>query len=115
MAKEQPIILEFGAEESDDCHEVVRAFLLKTKDGPLQSIPKEAIVRLKRETALEMFYAGKTIPLNIPETFEVLQSIRVEGPDGLWIRAQPGDIVRLDKTEAVRLLRERMVRLKEEE
>jgi hypothetical protein len=106
----EQVIEEFGCNPDDGLHRVIRSFFLTTRNGPLEAIAPGSIVRLTPATAQETFYAGKTEPLEIGEVFEVLQAIQVVGSDGLWIKAAQGDQVKLDRSEAVELLRQNKIR-----
>lgn len=110
MANEQKIIEELVCSPDDSLHKVIRSFYLQVVAGPLTPVPVGSIVRLKPETSLETFYGGKTEPVELPSTFKVLRPIQMVGEDGNWVKASEGDLVKLDKTEALEFLRKGMVK-----
>ncbi len=105
-------ITQFGVTLDDgELYRVERDFYLDVKLGPLVPVRKGQIVRLSRASAAELFYACKVSPVEIGQVFEALRDFRTV-KEGEWLDVVQGDVLKLEKGEALPLLRSGMVREK---
>ncbi len=108
------VIVQFGAGDSDKLWRVDRSFSLDVKFiqlAPPVHISVGAVVRLKRETAEELFLANKIRPLTLGRRFEVLRNFNVVDPaTGGYIFLDANDKIELEYDEAVKYLRQKLVR-----
>jgi hypothetical protein len=109
----QKVIWEFEVTEAKggQIFSVVRSFMMKVFDAPLQRVIAGQLVGLSPETAAELFYCGKITPVDIAELgeYEVLQDIRIIIGER-YKRLKPKDMIELSKSEALSLLREQKVK-----
>lgn len=108
--KEESVITEFGVTDSDGriCR-TRESFWLPTRNGPLESIPKNVLVMVSQRTADELFYSGKAVPEQLGEIFEVLRPTRMV-QNGEYLDLATGDILRMGKEEAIPLLRQGVIK-----
>lgn len=84
---------------------VTRSFSLPTCDGPPTPIPTGSRVRLGDRNAQTLFQGGKIEPVVMPTEFEVLHPFSSIDSKGEWVTPDPGDIVKMEKEEALKLWR----------
>jgi hypothetical protein len=106
------IIEELGAQPSDELFMAVHGFFIYTAlDSPLTSIQPGSTVRLSHETAATLFLDNKIIPESIPESAEYVSLTSFNFENGgkiFWV--EKFDKVKLNKEEAIVLMRDRKVR-----
>ncbi len=113
MKADETVICEYGiSPEEATTYEVQKPFYMRTCDGPLELVKKKQRVLLGRKFGFEMFHSGKATPVALGDTFEVIRPFQTAGENGEWNRLQPGDVVKLDRDEAIRFLREGIVKEK---
>jgi len=110
-AKEQNVINQFAAGPDDDLFLVERGFFLDTKLGPLVGVKPGDVVRLTKKAGVELFYGCKVIPLELGEVFEAVRPFRT-AVNGEWVDVEVADVIRLDREEALKLLRDGSVKEK---
>lgn len=111
---DRKIVCEFGSSGDDDSYVVIESFFLKVVDGPPITVSPGCKVRLKFETARFLFSDGKILPAGIPETgvYEVRKCFTIVN-GGRWTLVEKGDTIKLSQGEAICLLREFKISLKE--
>ena len=110
--KEQAEICEYAiAYDQSRQFKAVRRFFLQTRNGPLTEIKPGDRLRLSDGTGHELFFASKVVPIEISEVFEVIRPFRM-AQAGEWVDLQKGDIIKLEKEEAILFLREGKVKEK---
>ncbi len=107
----EAITHQFGVGDEGDLYRVERDFFLDVKLGPLIPVRKGQIVRLSRKSGVEFFCAGKVAPVEIGTVFEAVRDFRT-AQNGEWLDVQAGDTLRLERDEALELLRQGMVKQK---
>jgi hypothetical protein len=107
---------EFGIfYEHGKMYRVEAPFFLKVNDGPLRSMPIGARVFLDAgSTGPDLFYANKVVPVELGDTFTVIQPFRMVGKDGEYVYLERGDVIKLGRDEAIPLLRELKIKEKPE-
>lgn len=112
MEDSQNIIVEHEAKKEDPIFRCVRSFYLPVCDGPQIAVPKDALVRLKPETAQGHFEVGRIEPVGLPDRaqYEVMHEIRTLSPEGTYLTLYRGDKVEMSWPEAWPLLRERTIK-----
>ena len=104
---------EYGiAYESSREYFCEKPFMLRTLNGPLIEVRPGQKVRLGDRLGPELFYANKVVPLLIGELFEVVIPFQVVGAGGEYESVNQGDIIKLDRLEAIKILREGKVKEK---
>ena len=91
-------------------YKVSRSFMLPTCDGPPTSIPAGCKVRLGVRYARVLFEGAKIEPVVIPTEFEVVHDFTSVDLKGQWVSTSRGDIIRLEKQEALKLWRSGQIR-----
>lgn len=108
-ASEKETVCEFGIRPEDARPYVVtRSFYLTVRFGPPETMPKGETVWLSKQTADTLFPAGKIEPLEVGRYFKFLHPARIV-QNKEWVDLKPGDIVELEREEALRLLRQRLI------
>jgi len=100
------IICELGVNpDQSPLYRVERPFFLNVRFGPLTEIRKGVLVRLETPTAAMLFFSGKIEPILLAEIFEAIHPFCVD-EGGTWIEIEAGDILKLNRLEALPLLRQ---------
>lgn len=109
--REKQIIEEMGAQPSDELFVACNGFFIRTSiDSPLTSVQPGMLVKLTFGTAIALFLSGKVEPESIPEEgeYRALRNFSYESNNKIF-SIENGDKLRLNKGEAINLLRERKV------
>ncbi len=107
---------EYGASFSkSETYKVMRSFMLSIIDGPPVSIPVNSTVRLSPKTARTLFLAGKIEPVIMPTEFEVVHPVTSIDSRGEWVSPGVGDIVKMEKDEALKCWRSGHIKPKKED
>jgi len=113
MENEEIEIAEFGiAYESSKTFFCEKSFMLRTINGPLIEVRPGQKVRLGDRLGPELFYANKVVPLLIGELFEVVVTFQIVNKSGEFENVNQGDVVKLERSEAIKLLKEGKVKEK---
>ncbi len=89
-----------GESPSGGVFRVLRGFYMKVVNGPNVEIKPRQLCELGKESATALFCIGKVEPMHIPSEFKVMKNFRMT-VDGLYVSLRPGDIVELDREEAL--------------
>jgi hypothetical protein len=102
----EEIFCECGSSEGDEVWKVTQSFQLITKAGPPVVMPVGSLVRLRPETAREVF-PFRALPVNLtdPGRYECIEDFRTTNADGCWELIKVGDILELTLAEALPLMR----------
>ena len=101
----EEIIEQFGISSDAVVYRAVRDFFLETIYGPLSAIKTNTLVRLSPKMADQLFFSGKVEPLIGGKTFQALRAFRTIAKNGEWLDVGVGDIVSMERKEAVEALR----------
>ena len=103
---EEQELVQFGVTlENSKLYRVEKDFLLDVRFGPLQPAKKGQVVRLSEKFGNELFFGNKISPLEISTVFEAVRGFRTI-KDGEWLDVEIGDILKLERDEALKHLRE---------
>ena len=103
---EEEIVTQFGVTDNDGrVYRAVRDFYLETIYGPLSAIKTNTLVRLSPKMADQLFFSGKVEPLIVGKTFQALRAFRTIAKNGEWLDVGVGDIVSMERKEAIEALR----------
>lgn len=109
---DKAVIVEHGATEDDMLVRVTRgAFNLQVVDpekGPTQIVRYGDILRIKKETYDMNFYCNRIEPVELPTQFKVIRWFRTI-KDNLYLDLINGDIIELDRDEAIPLMRKELI------
>jgi len=106
-------IWEYGCSyEYSKLYVAERNFLLRTINGPMTEIQPGDKIRVSSFLGEQLFYGSKASPVEIGENFVAIRDFRYVGPEGTYIPVEIGDTLKLGREEAIKLLREMMVREK---
>jgi uncharacterized protein len=103
--KEREVVCELGAEKEEAISVATRSFYLKTKPGPLVMVKTGALLRLTPNTRMEAFWARKIEPVELGSTFRAKRVFNFVDSEGCWATASPGDVLKMNREEALDSLR----------
>jgi len=111
MDKKEEIILECGSTEADEIWKVIKSFYLIIRAGPPVVIPVGSLVRLRPDSASEIF-PFSVLPANLqdPGKYEAIEKFKVVNADGYWEVIDRGDILELTLGEAIPLIKKFQVK-----
>jgi len=89
----------------------IKAFYLGRILGPSILVKIGQKVWLSKATGDQLFYAGKVEPVILGSEFEVIQPFREIDPEkNEYVYFEVGDVLKLERSEAIKLLRELKVK-----
>lgn len=107
----EDIFVQFGLPENEGkLYKVVKPFMLSTRYGPTVAVSKGSLVRLDAKMGPEAFLSGQVEPVDLGDTFTVIKNFQAVNADGCWILVGPGDVVKLGRTEAIKYMRQGLIR-----
>jgi hypothetical protein len=109
--KEEEVFFECGSTSDDEIWKVTKSFQLIIKAGPPVPMPVGALVRLRPDSARELF-PFHVLPANLqdPGKYEAIEKFKVVDINGYWEFIGKGDVLELTLAEAIPLIRKFQVK-----
>ena len=109
--KEEEVFFECGSTDADEIWKVIKSFYLIIRAGPPVVIPVGSLVRLRPDSAREIF-PFSVLPANLqdPGKYEAIEKFKTVNGEGYWEMIDKGDILELTLAEAIPLIKKSQVK-----